>query len=150
MERQKVNREEAIRYIEHVDHQRKQWVHFLYGIDWLDPSLFDLTINLKTLDVEGAVDIVAEAVQHKEFQPTDESLRAMANLLLASRVRAALATDKNSQSADVDVRAEEGVVYLKGKVRTNSMVESVVRVAEGVEGAREVDREDLGAPDYNV
>jgi cytidylate kinase len=150
MERDKVSHNEAVHYIERMDRQRKEWARFLYGVDWLDPSLYDLTINLKTLNVEGAVDVVAAAVEREEFQPTEASRKAMTNLLLSSRVRAALAADKTTASAEVDVRAESGVVYLKGKVRSSSMVDSVVRVAGRVEGVREVSDKDLGAPDYTV
>jgi cytidylate kinase len=150
MERQRLSREEAFRYIEQKDRQREDWTRFLYGVNWLDPSLYDLTVNLQTLTVEGAVELVAAAAQRTEFQPTDESRRAMADLLLASRVRAALAADRATASTDVEVRAEGDVVYLKGKVRPASVVEPIVQVAAGVPGVREVDRRDLDAPIYTV
>lgn len=150
MERQAMSRDEAVRYIEKLDDHRKQWTHFLYGVNWLDPSLYDLTVNLKTFEIEGAVEVVSRAVERPELQPTEASRQAMADLLLASRVRAALAADRTTASADVDVRADAGRVYLKGRVRPASMVDSVLRVVEGVEDVREVDDRDLGAPDYTV
>ena len=78
------------------------------------------------------------------------SRNAMANRLLESRVRAALAVDKDTAFAKIDVRAENGVVYLKGAVRHSSMVESIVEIASNVEGVREINRKDLGAPEYTV
>jgi osmotically-inducible protein OsmY len=69
---------------------------------------------------------------------------------LASRVRAALAADPATASADVEVRAEGDVVHLKGKVRPASLVEPIIRVASGVPGVRELDRQNLDAPDYTV
>jgi len=150
MERENMTHGDAIHYIEQMDRQRKEWTRYLYGVDWLDPSLYDLTINLKTLEVEGAVEVVATAVQREEFQPTDESRSAMENLYLASRVRAALAADENTASAEVDVQAEGDVVYLKGRVRPASIVESVIQVAGKVEGVRQVNRGDLDSPDYTV
>jgi cytidylate kinase len=150
MERRQLEREAAIHYIEERDSQRKNWTHFLYGVDWLDPSLYDLTINLQTLAIESAVELVAATAQRREFQPTAESTKAMADLLLASRVRAALAADKTTVSADVEVRADGDVVYLRGKVRPSSMVEAIMRVVAGVDGVREVDRANLDAPDYTV
>ena len=141
---------EALGYIERMDRYRKEWTRFLYGVDWLDPSLYDLTVNLKTLDVDGAVDVVVTAAQRKEFQSNDASRKAMSNLLLASRVQAALAADKITASVVIEVQAENGVVYLKGKVRPISMVDAVVQVAGRVEGVREINSKDLGAPDYTV
>jgi cytidylate kinase len=150
MERQHMEREAAIRYIEERDRQRKDWTRFLYGVDWLDPSFYDLTINLQTLQMDSAVELVAAAAQRDEFQPTPESRKAMADLLLASRVRAALAADRTTASADVEVRADGDVVHLRGRVRPASMVESIMRVVTAVEGVRDVDRADLDAPDYTV
>jgi cytidylate kinase len=150
MERENMTFEGAIRYIERMDEQRKEWTRYLYGVDWLDPSLYDVTLNLKTLDVEGAVEVVATAVQRREFQPTEESRRAMENLYLASRVRAALAANESTASTELGVRAEGGVVHLTGRVRPASIVESVIQVARNVEGVQEVDRSDLDAPDYTV
>jgi osmotically-inducible protein OsmY len=71
----------------------------------------------------------------------------MANLLVASRVRAALAAAEETASVDVGVRVEDGVVRLTGSVRPSSTVEPVLRVVGGVEGVREVDRQGLDAPD---
>jgi cytidylate kinase len=150
MERGDMIRDDAIVYVERMDRQRKEWTRFLYGVDWLDPSLYDLTVNLKTLDVEGAVEVVAAVAQREEFQPTDQSRKAMDNLYLASRVRAALAADESTASAEVDVRADGDRIFLKGRVRPVSMVESVVRVASKVDGVRDVNRRDLDAPDYTV
>jgi cytidylate kinase len=150
MERRHLSREDAIGYIERMDRQRKDWTRFLYGVDWLDPGFYDLVVNLQTLELEGAADVVLAAVRRPEFQPTDASRKAMADLLLASRVRAALAADRSTASANVDVRADGDVVYLKGKLRPASLIDAVLRVANGVPGIRQVDRSNLDAPDYRV
>jgi hypothetical protein len=48
------------------------------------------------------------------------------------------------------VRVEDGVVYLRGRLRPASLVAAVLEVTERVEGVSRVDREDLAAPDYTV
>jgi cytidylate kinase len=150
MERRKMPREEAIEYIEKADRQREQWTRFLYGVDWLDPNLYDLTINLRSLDVAGAAALAATAVRTPKLDVTEASRRAMADLVMASKVRAVLAANPETASAEVEVAAEDGVVYLKGRLRLASMVESVLNSAGGVDGVRRVDREQLDAPDYTV
>ena len=150
MEQQKMGREEALDYIEKADRQRKQWTRFLYGVDWLDPNLYDLTINLRNLDVAGAIAVAAAAVRNPTLEATEASCKAMADLVLASRVRAVLAANTETASAEVDVAAEDGVVYLKGKLRLASMVDPAVNLAGSVEGVRRVDRKQLDAPDYTV
>jgi len=150
MERLHLGREEALEFIEAEDRQRRQWTRFLYGVDWLDPSLYDLTINLQTLELESAIQLAALTAQRPEFQPTAESRRAMADLCLATRVRAALAANRDTASADVRVRAEGGVVYLGGRVRPLSMLDSILEVAAAVPGVARLDHERLGAPDLTV
>jgi cytidylate kinase len=150
MERQKMGREEALAYIEKTDHQREQWTRFLYGVDWLDPNLYDLTVNLRTLDIAAAAEMVHAAIRNPRLETTAASRKAMADLALASRVRAALAANAETTSAEVEVLADDGVVYLKGRLRLASMVDPTVELAAAVEGVRRVDRKQLGAPDYTV
>ena len=150
MEREGVSSSEAVRIIEEVDDERKNWTSFLYGVDWLDPNLYDVTINLRTLDLDSAVRIASEAVRRPEFEPTEASRRALANLTLASSVQAALATHEDTASADVEVRADDGVVFLKGTLRETNLTDAVIRVARQVDGVTDVNRDQLGAPDLLV
>lgn len=150
MERLQLGREEAIRHIEAEDRQRRQWTRFLYGVDWLDPTFYDLTINLHTLQLESAIELAAITAARPEFQPTEESRQAMADLRLASRVRAALAANRDTAPADVRVRADGDVVYLSGRVRPLSMLGSILDVAAAVPGVARVDQHHLGSPDLTV
>jgi cytidylate kinase len=150
MKRENMLRDDAVRYIEKMDQHRKDWTRFLYGVDWMDPNLYDLMINLKTLDIHGAVDIVAAMAERKEFQATDESRKAMENLLLASRVRSALAINLETCPVEIEVEADAGTIYLKGKIRPSSLINPVLETIGKVEGVRAIDQEKLGVPDYNV
>lgn len=145
-----MNADQARAEIERVDKERQTWSRFLYGVDLLDPTLYDLTVNLRTLELDDAVELVAVAASSSRFQPTEESRRAMANLLLSSRVRAALAKDERTLSAEVEVWADDGVVSLRGRLRPASLVDAVLTVAGQVEGVKRLDRADLAAPDYTV
>jgi cytidylate kinase len=150
MERRDLGRSEAIRYIEDADRRRRDWTRFLYGKDWLDPILYDLVINLERMTVDSAAEVVAAALRQPAFQPTEASRKARADLVLASRVRAALAANEDTGSVEVKIEADDGVVSIRGRVRPAGVVESVLRVAGEVEGVRRVDRRDLEAPDYTV
>ncbi len=149
-ERDGIEAEEAARLIERVDTQRRNWTQFIYGVDWLDPNLYDLTINLQTMNVSTAVEIAAAATQRPEFEPTPASTQAMADLLLASRVRAALAANPDTAAAHITVEADGGNVRLSGRVRPASMVASVLDEVDKVEGVKRIDRQELDAPDLTV
>jgi osmotically-inducible protein OsmY len=122
----------------------------LYGVDWLDPHLYDLCINLRTMTLEDAEELVIRTAQSAPFQPSAESRQAMDELVLISRVRAALADDDRTAGAVVEIRAEGDTVFLRGRLRPASLVDEVLDVVEGVEGVGRVDRSDLTAPDYTV
>lgn len=150
MKRENMLREDAIRYIEKMDQYRKDWTRFLYGVDWLDPDLYDLMINLRTLDIQGAVDILAAAAGREEFQATVESRKAMEDLFLASRVRSSLAANQKTDAVEINIVADAGTIYLKGKIRPPSLIDEVLETVGKVEGVRNINQEGLGVPDYTV
>ena len=149
-ERTDMTEGDAAEHCEKVDREREKWTRFLYGVDWLDPHLYDISINLRTMEMEAAVELVTVLTRSPGFQPTEQSRKAMADLLLESRVRAALAADGHTASADVGLRASDGVVFLRGRLRPASLVDSVIEVTRSVEGVTRVDREDLAAPELTV
>jgi len=59
-------------FIKHVDQDRSRWVKVMYGAEVMDPSLYDLTINLRTHTIESACETIATAVAQPRFQFTDE------------------------------------------------------------------------------
>ena len=59
-------------FIKDVDQDRSRWVKVMYGADVTDPSLYDLTINLRTHTIESACATVVTAVAQPRFQITDE------------------------------------------------------------------------------
>ena len=52
MEQQKMSRDEAVQFINDADRRRRDWTRSLYGRDWLDPSLYDLTILFPPQSIE--------------------------------------------------------------------------------------------------
>ena len=91
-ERLKMGRSEAQAYIQKVDEDRRRWTHFLYGVNWEDPALYDLVVNLDTLDISDACEIVATAARRQKcFSFEGECRGAMADLAIGSRVGANLA-----------------------------------------------------------
>jgi osmotically-inducible protein OsmY len=102
------------------------------------------------MDLDDAVDLVVRTARAASFQPTVESRKAMGDLVLASRVKAALATDHRTAGAEVEVHAKDATVVLRGRLRPAALVEAVLDVVGQVEGVEEVDRSNLTAPDYTV
>ncbi len=149
-ERNGMSREDAEEYIDRVDAEREQWAQYLFGVQRLDPNLYDLVVNIRTLGIDAAVSTILAAVATGRFEPTPESLRALADLTLASRVRAALAADEHTAAAEITVHAEGGRVALRGRVRPAPLVEAILETVGKVEGVEEIDRDNLDAPELMV
>lgn len=150
VERNGMTEEHAAHYIDSVDAQRRAWTLLLYGLDWLSPSLYDLTINLETMNIDSAVEIAATAANCQEFAATSESQKAVKDLLLESRVKAALASDAVAGSNEIEVHADSvsGMVFLRGEVQPASVVDEMIRVAREVAGATKVDGSQLHGSDH--
>jgi cytidylate kinase len=75
---------EARAYLERVDQERREWTRFLFGVDWDEPLLYDLVLNLSRMALETACALVAQAAHRPEFQPTPASRQALEDLSLRS------------------------------------------------------------------
>jgi len=132
-DRMRLSRPEAIAQIKKVDEQRSKWTHYLYGVDWEDPSLYDLVINLQYLTVEQATRVVVAMVKEGAFEASAEQKVSMHDFILASHVRAALARDALTSNLEVEVTSRDGNITIKGTLyEENEEVERVARAVPGV------------------
>ena len=107
-----ISTEEARRILIKDDEERRRWSQYLYGIDTLDPSLYDMVIHIRTMTTDESVKIICESAKLPCFQTTSESQKAIDNLFLAAQVQAALVEE--IPSVTVKVEGEEIVVTCKG------------------------------------
>ena len=105
---------QAVEHIEAVDELRVKWVRQLYGVEWHDPALYDLVINLEMLTLETAVEMVAHLAEEDAYRSTPESMQEFLDLSLAARVRAELLFNSGHSGAVDQVHADAGVVTLTG------------------------------------
>ena len=140
VERGQMTREEASAYIDKVDAQRRAWTLFLYGVDWLNPALYDLTLNLESMDIDTAVDVAATAARRRRLSETDICFASFDNMLLASRTRAELAADPRTEPADIEVEADaaSATVFLEGKLHPD-LLETATDIARNIPEVKHVD-----------
>lgn len=135
------SREEAQKYIERADSLRHRWVKLLYDEDWHDPALYDLSINLTTMSIESACDMMALLAGRSEFQKTDESIRRLDELSLTCEVKAAIATDdtlwKHLWEQDILIHASGSIVTLRGTVKNKAVGIAMQDIASKVKGVSE-------------
>jgi cytidylate kinase len=140
-ERLKMNQADALSYIQKMDQDRQKWTQYLYGVDWGDPSLYDLVLNLESLDIEGACAVISQMANERCFAETAESQAAMDDLTLASRVRANLAVDPRTSHLEVEVRARGGAVTISGKLTVSDQAADLRTVLGQVPGVKDVQLE---------
>jgi len=140
IEHEQMTPEEASAYIEKIDAQRRAWALILYGVDSLNPSLYDLTINLERTSIDTAVDIAATAARHKKLSENGQCINALNNLVMASRARAELAADARTAPSDIEVEsdAENATVFLKGTLSPD-VIDSASGIAHNIPGVQRVD-----------
>ncbi len=139
MEDYHMSRKEATAHLRKLDIQLIKWTRFLYGVEWQDPSLYDVVLNVDHIDVDGAATTLAQMTRLADFQPTDESRKAFDDLLLSSSVWAALTKDQRTSSANIRVAADAGAVLITGVAANARVTNAVQEVAERVDGVRKVD-----------
>jgi cytidylate kinase len=146
-ERLKMGESEALNYIHKVDQDRKNWTHFLYGVNWEDPALYDLVVNLERFEIGEACEIVSTAArQQKCFDFTGECQVQMEDLAIASRVRANLAINPPTSHLEFEVTAHHGTISVRGKVADLDEFEEVKRVAQAAPGVSSVNLDEVRLP----
>jgi len=118
VEKKQLKEEEAVKYIENVDEKRKQWTKFLYDVDWTDPMLYHMVINLGQISLDTACGMIMYALDQPEFKDTPEKTKAIQNLALSSQVKAKLALDQRTRGMELDAEANDGKVFVKGHLFT--------------------------------
>lgn len=142
-QRLKISRGEVIAYIQKMDHDRQKWTQYLYGVDWGDPALYDLVLNLEHISIDEACNVIANMARERCFQFSPACQAEMDNLALASRVRANLAINQPTSDLEVDVTAHNGHIAIRGKLSSMNQVDEVRRVAASTPGVGEINLDQL-------
>jgi len=146
MERHQLNRDESLEYIRNVDEDRIRWTKLIYGVDWSDPSLYDMVLSLETMTIATACQIVLHAVRQPEYATTDEIRQKIRDFHLACQARVALMSNAQTRGLDLEVTASGGGIEVTGQVPAAEMLthtsrrteEEILRTIQTVEGVQKV------------
>ena len=138
MEKEGFSRREAISVIKKLDKHSRNWTKFLYGVDWKDPAIYDLVINLNRINIKSAVDIIAQIAEQDDFKPDENSKTALDNQVLSSMVWAALTKDNRTNNLSLHVASDNGVVNLRGSAGSEQELRAINEITKNVPGVKEV------------
>lgn len=138
MARHGESREQAIARIGRRDKQSVYWSRYLYGVDWQDPALYDIVLNIERIRIDDAVRTLKEMTELESFRPDEATRQAFEDLLLGSMVWAELHLTPETRSADVRVEVENGRVVITGSAASEQVVGVIPDVARRVKGVGDV------------
>lgn len=122
-----------------------------FGIDWQDPEGYDLSLNTERMTVEQCAQEIIQLTKQPEFGETEDSQKALSDLALQAKVRAALRADPSTRALTFAVDSDGAHVRMRGIVATRNESNSAARVAMSVQGVMAVKNElrvtaDIRAP----
>jgi cytidylate kinase len=136
--REGLGREAALTHIQRVDEKRLRRMQYLFQVDWRDPVLYDVVLNLEHMSLETAADVVLYMTQHPEYQPTPASTKMLQDLTLSCRVQAAVAAHPTTRGIEVEAQADDGVVWVRGSVDEAELLAEILELVRTVPGVKEV------------
>ena len=131
----------AVAYIQEVDDARARWVKGMYGVDILDPTNYDMVMNLGTFSIAEACKIITVAVNRPEFTVGEARLQQLEDFRVASQVRLGLLDDMGTQTLDLTARARRGVVEIHGQapiLNTGEVGNRITEIVRSIDGVKEV------------
>jgi cytidylate kinase len=132
-------KDEAIQYIHDIDESRIKWTKFLYGLDWNDPALYDIVLNLSAMDIDMATNTIASLAKEDAFRPNEITDKIIQRLYLSSKVEVAMLMDKRTSHLHLTVEAlDDGVVEVKGAIEQKKLKKDVLEIAKAVEGVKKI------------
>lgn len=140
MKRLETDDEKLARHeIEIDDQARASRMAEHFGVQWGDPTLYDVTLNTERLPTSTCVDIVVGLVKSAPFQETAASRQHLVDLALRAHARAALRSNPASAAIEVAIDAKDGRLILRGIVANERERALCLEVVGGVPGATVVE-----------
>lgn len=106
MRREHISEKEARHILKKDDEERRKWSMYLYGIDTKDPALYDIVLHIDNLEVDDAVEILADIAKRPCFQTTQESQMIIDDYYVAAKAQETLF----DRFPSAQVRCKNGVI----------------------------------------
>ena len=99
-----------------------------------------LTLSLLALSLPASAAFAQGATPKSEQdRPTTEAGEAITDSWITTKVKADLLTTDGVAGTDINVDTKEGVVTLKGNVKSKAEADKAVSVARGIKGVTKVE-----------
>ncbi len=137
-----VDPDQAAQYIERADTDTAQWIDECLSRSMWDAALYDLKIPVPETTIGDAVDVICENFTKDALRPTDKSIQAMLDFLLATKVNLAL-LEHGYYYCDVRAQGDEiAVVINKTPTAAGAFVRAIqlLRYEQAADKVKEICR----------
>jgi osmotically-inducible protein OsmY len=138
MNENRLTRDVALARIKQRDGERRRWAQLLYGVDWEDPTHYDVVLNLGQVGPASAVETIVRMSEMPELKPTVESQKRFEDLRLSCHVWGAIAKNPKTRSAGVQITSDGGRITIRGDVGSAEAINLIPQIAENVSGVQSV------------
>lgn len=142
-------REVALKMIHRSDHEREAFTKFAFHVDWEDPELYDLVLNMDNLSTNLAAETIAHLAVMEEIRTRSaDAMKSLQMMALTRRAEAALIEAGFSMTRLSLSVTEPGKVHLSGFANAESDAARAGDVLRGVTGVEAVDNKIRIVPAY--
>lgn len=137
MHRENLTYDEAMKKLIRGDKERAKWTKYLYGRDNRDPRLYDLYLNLHSINLDTAVAIIVGSSQVSTNGHVEMMRNKLRDMALAAKTEARLL----EVFPEVEVIAKDGEVFVRvnGSIVQEEMIaERARKIVSEVEGVGSV------------
>ncbi len=108
---------EARDYIIEMDAQRARWSKFLHGIDFDDPTNYDMVLCMSNLNLDAMVDVIKVLINRPEFRLYAANTKIIKDTHLRAQIGAYLTRSSLTRDLDLEIEcdAARGLVKIKNK-----------------------------------
>jgi cytidylate kinase len=138
MNQEGLDRNGAKQLIDRENHDRAGYVFANYAKYWDDQSAYDLILNTGNLTDNQAVDLLLAALTEKNDLATPEARANLADVALAARVKAAVATDPRVMVPTLKVSPEAGTLFVSGVIHSPKELHLVQEIARDTCGPKPI------------
>ncbi len=134
------DREAAVKVLHKSDREREAFIKFAFGVDWDNPELYDMVLNMDHLSVALAADAVVHLARSEEIQArSTDAMQSLEMMGLARRAEAALVEAGFSPTSLSAAVVEPGKIGVTGTAAAESTRTRVEEILKGVKGVESVD-----------
>jgi len=134
--------------IKKSDHERGGFINLFFNVDWDNPEMYDVVLNMDNISEDLAVDTIAHMARSEKITiQSSETIQNLEMMCLLQRVRGVHGAmmeketfDPMSNNTEVFV-PRPGCVQLTGVVTDQSTKDKLEKTLQGVKGVQSIDNQ---------